>query len=175
MPLSNKVCTTCGGPGPFYANKKAKDGLMSCCKQCHRATCNRWEEANQGPLQAYRKTYNDAHKAQRLATSVAWQKANPDKVRAASRRHKLKRNWAMTEDELAIKLAVQGGICPGCLHPLKRRHEVPSGDKYLTIDHDHTTGVIRDILCNQCNQAFGLVGESIETLQRLIEYKRKHG
>ena len=42
------------------------------------------------------------------------------------------------------------------------------------IDHCHTTGVVRTILCDRCNIALGNVGEDIELCQSLIKYIRRH-
>ena len=38
------------------------------------------------------------------------------------------------------------------------------------IDHCHSTNKIRGVLCNNCNTALGLVGDNINTLQKMIEY-----
>ncbi|MFF7634246.1 endonuclease domain-containing protein [Kitasatospora sp. NPDC008050] len=43
------------------------------------------------------------------------------------------------------------------------------------VDHCHKTGRVRGLLCENCNKAFGLVRESIETLEAMIAYKVKHG
>ena len=38
------------------------------------------------------------------------------------------------------------------------------------VDHCHTTGKVRGILCGPCNQAIGLFKENKETLQKAISY-----
>ncbi len=38
------------------------------------------------------------------------------------------------------------------------------------IDHCHSTEKIRGVLCNNCNTALGLVGDSVQTLSKLIRY-----
>ena len=43
----------------------------------------------------------------------------------------------------------------------------------LNVDHDHTTGAIRGLLCNSCNTGLGKLGDNIEGLQRAIEYLKK--
>ena len=40
----------------------------------------------------------------------------------------------------------------------------------LEIDHDHSTGQTRGLLCGHCNKALGLMGESIERLMRAAAY-----
>ena len=38
------------------------------------------------------------------------------------------------------------------------------------IDHCHSSGKIRGVLCNNCNTALGLVGDNIDTLKGMISY-----
>lgn len=40
----------------------------------------------------------------------------------------------------------------------------------LVIDHDHATGVVRGLLCRDCNLALGNIKDSIDTLKRLVGY-----
>ena len=42
------------------------------------------------------------------------------------------------------------------------------------LDHDHTTGVFRDLLCGKCNQALGLLQDSPIVIEALLGYIRKH-
>lgn len=44
------------------------------------------------------------------------------------------------------------------------------GSRRLHIDHCHTTGKVRGVLCNGCNIALGGVEDNIETLRGLIKY-----
>ncbi len=41
------------------------------------------------------------------------------------------------------------------------------------LDHDHTTGKFRGWLCSSCNVAIGSLGDTVESLQRAINYLRK--
>lgn len=45
----------------------------------------------------------------------------------------------------------------------------------LSIDHDHETGKVRGLLCNNCNRAIGLLGDSVSTLLDAVEYLRSGG
>jgi hypothetical protein len=40
----------------------------------------------------------------------------------------------------------------------------------LHIDHDHSTGQVRGVLCSSCNTGLGKLGDTIEGLQRAITY-----
>ncbi len=71
-----------------------------------------------------------------------------------------------TEDEIAKRLLVNS--CEICGGPPKR------GNKFLAIDHCHTTGELRGMLCDFCNTALGKFKDSEELLINAIKYLRKY-
>lgn len=62
------------------------------------------------------------------------------------RRHHLKLQYGMSLEEYDALLARQGGACAIC----KRKF-----DKTLCVDHCHTTGGVRGLLCRKCNAGLG--------------------
>lgn len=40
----------------------------------------------------------------------------------------------------------------------------------LRVDHDHVTGKIRGILCQKCNTGLGKLGDSIESILKVLDY-----
>lgn len=44
----------------------------------------------------------------------------------------------------------------------------------LDIDHNHTTGAVRGLLCSYCNKALGMFKDSAVFLGTAIEYLTKH-
>lgn len=61
-------------------------------------------------------------------------------------------------------LAVQGGVCAIC-----RRAKGIS--RRLAVDHRHRDGVVRGLLCQNCNfNIIGKLGEDVEALDRAIDY-----
>lgn len=45
----------------------------------------------------------------------------------------------------------------------------------FAVDHCHTTGKVRGLLCTQCNTALGLMKDSPRRLQSAINYLIRHG
>lgn len=72
----------------------------------------------------------------------------------------------ITEQDYLALLEQQGGCCPICSHPLKAKEGV--------IDHNYQTGQVRGILCVNCNTGLGKLGDSVDSLMRVLEYV-KHG
>jgi hypothetical protein len=63
------------------------------------------------------------------------------------RQHNLKRSFGLTIEEYDAMHDAQGGVCAICGRPQK--------NKRLAVDHNHTTGKIRGLLCTTCNRALG--------------------
>lgn len=40
----------------------------------------------------------------------------------------------------------------------------------LVVDHCHTTGEVRGLLCHKCNQALGLLEDSVNSIQNALDY-----
>lgn len=51
--------------------------------------------------------------------------------------------------------------------------DVCGSKKNLGVDHDHESGIVRGLLCSNCNTALGLVKDSNERLEALIDYLEK--
>lgn len=45
--------------------------------------------------------------------------------------------------------------------------------KPLHYDHDHKTGQFRGWLCTRCNTGLGLLGDTIETVERALNYLKR--
>lgn len=46
--------------------------------------------------------------------------------------------------------------------------------KILVVDHDHTTGKVRGLLCHACNTSLGFMEENISSFENAIEYLKEH-
>ena len=44
----------------------------------------------------------------------------------------------------------------------------------LCYDHDHNTMEFRGVLCHTCNRAFGMLGDTLESVENLLNYARRH-
>lgn len=71
--------------------------------------------------------------------------------------------YGMTVDKLAAFRATHGERCGIC-----------EATESLNIDHDHATGVVRGLLCPNCNSAIGKLKESPTLMAAALAYLEKH-
>lgn len=112
--------------------------------------------------------------ATEAATARAWREANPERFRKAvlNRKAHIKR-YGLTPSDYDRMLEAQGGKCAICRQPETFRRKDGS-PMHLAVDHCHTTGRVRGLLCRMCNQTLGRVKDSVELLQASIDYLRKN-
>jgi hypothetical protein len=87
--------------------------------------------------------YGAENKPRRNERLRAWRLANPEKARELDRRRRLRR-YGLTQADVDAMAIAQGQRCLIC----RRKVE-------LVIDHDHTTGRVRGLICGQCNTLLG--------------------
>ena len=72
--------------------------------------------------------------------------------------------YGITADQYKQMLAEQDEKCYIC-----ESHK-DNFSKALSIDHCHKTGMVRKLLCINCNRALGMLQEDIGLMKKLIEY-----
>ena len=83
--------------------------------------------------------------------------------KSKARDNQLKTKFGISLDQYNVMLAEQNGFCKIC------NKTCPSG-RDLAVDHDHTTGKVRGLLCKNCNQALGFFFDNTEYLSRAVLY-----
>lgn len=106
----------------------------------------------------------DCHKVSMRAAQAKWRAKNTTDYKASQVRHKLKRAYGITPCDFTRQLIAQQGCCAVC------GRDEPGGKGTWHVDHDHATGLLRGLLCHNCNLALGHAKDSIETLQRAATY-----
>lgn len=90
---------------------------------------------------------------------------NPDSVRD----YRLRSKYGITLEQYNEMLARQSGGCAICstLPSIIHAGETVSS---LSVDHDHTTGRVRGLLCHPCNMAIGLFKDNVDRLRSAAAY-----
>jgi len=92
---------------------------------------------------------------------------DPERVKSKSRISKRKMLYGMNGDEVAAMTSAQGGRCSIC-------GRIPREGRVLVIDHDHDTGVVRALLCRQCNIMLGCAKDDPDVLRAAADYLERH-
>ena len=100
------------------------------------------------------------------AVAREYRKNNPAKWRATKRKTNLKRLFGLTVARYDLMYSHQNGVCAVCGNP------EPTG-KLLAVDHNHVTGVVRGLLCSNCNRALGQFKDSPVILESALNYLRR--
>lgn len=132
-------------------------------------TCISCKEAK--PLTAFHKTVGRNGPSRmglcgacRSAKLRAYRLEDPSKERAIRLASKNKCLYGLTREQINAMYDAQGGVCKICGKPDTTQK------KRLHIDHCHTTGVVRGLLCQPCNLMLGQAKDNVETLARAIAY-----
>lgn len=80
----------------------------------------------------------------------------------------------LTPEEYVAKLVAQGEVCALCGQPERHLITGTNTAKPLAIDHDHVTGLPRDLLCSECNTGLGKFGDDMVRLLAAVRYLAEH-
>jgi ribosomal protein L37E len=145
-----KLCKGCGVKKPlneFPKHPHNKDGHTNLCKNC---------------------TYEvDKNRKSTHIRQKEWRDRNKEKLAD----YDLRRRFDISLEEYDALLASQQGVCAICGRPEIRSYKGKA--KKLSVDHDHTTGKIRGLLCYKCNLGIGQFEDSIKLLDKAKEYLTK--
>jgi hypothetical protein len=94
----------------------------------------------------WRAANRDAHRAY----TRKWKAEHPDRKAPYDPEKQRQRVPAKYGVDYDAMLKAQGGVCALCGQPERVAHV-----KHLSVDHDHTTGRVRGLLCVGCNISLG--------------------
>lgn len=149
MDSITKICTQCGETKKypeFYRDKNRPDGLRSCCKDCS---------------ETYNKEYRKTHP---LSGEVLDRKRERNRKYHKTHRNRSKRIasvYGISQEELELMKQRQNGFCEICQSAGK-----------LVVDHDHSNGRVRGLLCHGCNVALGFMKDNPLVLESAVRYLR---
>ena len=102
-----------------------------------------------------------------------WRKDNPDKIKKYKFKEKCAK-YGITPENYYDLLEEQEHTCSICGYPETRIDHRTKQVTMLAIDHDHTTGSVRGLLCSNCNLALGLFQDNTDTILAAYKYILKH-
>ena len=142
--MVSKVCTKCLRDLPlnsFAKNSKGKFGHKSVCKSC-------------------------SNKEQKILVQQR-KEEDLDKWRRFRWEKHIKSAYGLTPENYWFMAEKQNYGCAICN---TKDNFVAQNPDRLFVDHCHTTGKVRGLLCYHCNTLLGLSKDSVSILNRAIKY-----
>ena len=187
--MKTKTCKKCGmekSMTDFYIRVTRRDGYDSQCKQCRREYNRRQGKRNKSrhadamheiPSTKICSTCRRELEIEffcKNSYSADGYRSQCQMCRRKYRRsYHLGKKYDLTPDEYNIILDKQGFVCAIC-----GMEEISLGvdgkPRPLSVDHDHKTGIVRELLCQECNFKIGKIEMAAETESRMIEYLIRH-
>lgn len=173
---THKLCIKCDvvkDIESFSTDNTRDDGKHPYCKDCKRVgdTAHRREMRQTNEVirlrdnEASRRNYQK-FREERIAKM-------PTRDPIYNKNSFLKSTYGITLAEYEALLESQNGVCAICGGKEKRKSRY-GGVCRLHVDHDHKSGKVRGLLCQQCNNGIGHFRENTAILAKAIIYVNKH-
>jgi len=183
LPIDNrqKSCHKCGEVKFLHEFRKASRGQESHEKKCMQCTKPEPKEkkclgcGEVFPVDVFRRKNNTRHLKSRCLPCTQKQKKSV-LTSEQRKKHTLKNSYGITLNHYNDMLERQSGRCLicDCKFDMSYKPKGGSGAKSPCVDHCHTTGKIRGLLCSNCNKGIGCLKENISILSRAIQYIANH-
>ncbi len=97
-----------------------------------------------------------------------WRRLNPERNRALRCIERTRAGISYAKNDAILVNAKMCALCETPFDVIGKKKRSP------ILDHDHATGQLRDVLCNQCNKALGWFSDDPKLLRRAAAYLEKH-
>lgn len=191
--VAEKYCRDCGELRPvsdFTRNRAQRDGLSFYCRTHARRRLLQSKDARKGPPKSRHPREAAVPEGWKWCPDCATVKPLQQFVRNASqpsgwapyckpchnargnaakekiggsRTYHLKRRYGISAEEADEMLKAQGGVCAIC-------RVAPA----VHVDHDHATGVVRALLCFNCNGGLGQFKDDPHVLRAAADFVQFH-
>lgn len=135
-----------------------------------------YRERNKELLAAKDREYYQKNRTERLEASKQYYRRDPEAARQRNRKHYLnitkeqrqegwyQRKYGISVEDVRARFKAQGEQCAICGTTDMKQ------ERQLHLDHNHTTGQLRGVLCSKCNRGLGHFNDCEELLQKAILY-----
>lgn len=174
MPRKMASDTHCANDHPWTPETtyQPPNGQAKVCKLCQRAAYQKYKgrpitNTPIGPRNANKTHCPWEHEYTEENTYFTGTKTRQRHCKKCAREHRLMRTYGLARGQYDAMYEEQSGHCAGC------EVELEEG-RNLSVDHDHSTGAVRGLLCSDCNLGLGKLRDDPALLRRLAEYVERH-
>jgi len=188
-----QLCTKCNiekNITNFRKDQYNSTGRSSQCNNCSKENCKNYYKNNPEKVKAYANAYYkknsirilELRKARKEKKSTKSLYKQSDKEKNAKLNDYYNREgWKKQKELVWSKRGIKNFTYKQFeeMRKLQKNkcyicNSGPSNNQSLHTDHDHVTGKVRKLLCNNCNNGMGKLKDSVELLQKVITYLKEH-
>lgn len=161
--MNNKICRICAVDKPLSAFRQRLTGTYRHeCKDCQRQICrdNYWKD----PKKAQALNNRPEVKAKAAVKRKQKQVETPH----LAQEQFFKTRYGINFQTYHQLLVQQNQVCAICQQPEIRKRNGKT--MALAVDHCHSTGKVRGLLCNSCNTGIGLLRDNPLNLTQAAYY-----
>jgi hypothetical protein len=172
-----KVCTICNIKkklSEFRINLEQTDKHRNECIDCTNEYNRKRYWKNHKTILEKNRKYRQDNKEKLQKSRIKWLNKNYNKYIKTQRKQRLKRLYNLTVFDYNKMLEAQNGVCAICLQKEKRINPKTNKVQRLSVDHNHKTGKIRNLLCYKCNKDVDRVEIDYNRFINIFKYLDKH-
>ena len=134
--------------------------------EAHKAYLREYHKKHKEQIRERQKAYYTENREKRRAIVRRWSAKNKVRIVQSQRKSKLKK-YGLQPNEYSMLLFLQGGGCAICGKTYRLN---PNRKENLAVDHNHTTGMVRGLLCSHCNTVLGFMNDDPDLLRKAADY-----
>lgn len=161
-----KMCLSCSIEKPlseFRKSKRHRGGYKHVCKDCtNLEENNRPKDLNITKQEC--RTCDEIKPLSEFHLSSRSKSGHRSECILCSKKRKNQKNYGLSHDDLLNLYEKQKESCAICKTP------ITLFGLLTNIDHNHETGLVRGLLCRNCNVGLGVFKDSTEILNNAIKY-----
>ncbi len=114
----------------------------------------------------YNKNYKEKNPEKYREINSTYYRNNKDKFKKSVESARIKRLYNITPEQLEQMKIAQDNLCAICGQSFVSKYG-------MHIDHSHSTGKVRALLCRHCNIAIGMFKDNFLVIEKALAYLKK--
>jgi hypothetical protein len=168
MPHSDPVVAKAYFKDYYQKNKLKKQIYQQENKETIKSRMKLWRVDNKDSIKLNKQLWDSENKEHILDYQRKFMAENRDTQLVLMSNRNRKRLYGLTKEQYNEMFIKQDGKCAIC-----GKHQSELRIR-LCVDHNHSNGKIRELLCSRCNLALGFLEESEQRRINILAYIQKH-
>lgn len=151
----------------FHRDPRNISGRGSYCRPCHNRSRRESYYRDVRKSRARRRRWTREHPEQYKASRDRYYRKNRTRLLQERNRRRYLKKYGIAYEQFRAMVKRQCNRCAVCKRPPNGRY------RKLQVDHCHTTGKVRALLCVSCNSGLGHMRDDLKTARAAVRYLEK--